>query len=234
MTSEGARDGGQEHIWDYFQMEGSAHFAESRPRLTYLANQLPPGTKVLDIGVGAGVFEEVALGRGLLPYCLDPSEVAIASLRERLDLGDHAQVGYVQAIPFGDATFDAVVASEVLEHLDASTLAAGVLDIVRVLKSGGRLLVTVPAEENLAASARVCPQSGRRFHRWGHEQSFDEAKLSSLFEGLLRIDRISRRSFPAWSALNWKGRIVAATQRASQRAGFHGSNEVFVVYATKP
>ena len=46
-------------------------------------------------------------------------------------------------LPFGDAAFDRVIASEVLEHVPDDQAACA--ELARVLKPGGRLAVTVPA-----------------------------------------------------------------------------------------
>jgi SAM-dependent methyltransferase len=47
------------------------------------------------------------------------------------------------ALPFPDASFDLVLATDIIEHVDDDVLALG--EIRRVLKPGGRVLVTVPA-----------------------------------------------------------------------------------------
>ncbi len=51
-------------------------------------------------------------------------------------------VGFADRLPFADGSFDTVLATEVLEHV--GDLEHAVLDIVRVLKPGGYVLVTVP------------------------------------------------------------------------------------------
>src|SRR5689334_3083972 len=105
----------QDAIWEYFQNEAAESFAGSVSRLAYLANLIPSPAKVLNIGVGGGMFESQAIAKGLTVFSLDPSAKSIEGLRQRFGLGDRAQVGYSQQIPFFDDSFDAVVISEVLE-----------------------------------------------------------------------------------------------------------------------
>ncbi|AOY57942.1 methyltransferase, type 11 [Desulfococcus multivorans] len=48
----------------------------------------------------------------------------------------------ITALPFADAAFDLVICSEVLEHIPAHR--AAVTELVRVLKPGGDLVISVP------------------------------------------------------------------------------------------
>ena len=166
----------QDALWDFYQNEAPDSFAGSARRLAYLARLLGRTGKVLNIGVGAGTFEAAALARGLTVFSLDPSAASIERLRQRLGLGDRAQVGYGQRVPFPDRSFDALVLSEVMEHLSDEVLEATLKEAARVLRPGGRLVGTVPAREDLAANTVICPDCGRRFHRWGHSQSFDPGR----------------------------------------------------------
>lgn len=220
----------QDQIWQYFQTEGVAHFADSGPRLGHLASRLAPPSRVLDIGVGAGVFEAAALERGLDVYSLDPSEEAIASLRSRFGLdATKAQVGRAEDLPWDDGTFDAVVASEVLEHLEDDVLQQAVREVRRVLRDGGRFLGTVPADEDLTSATVVCPACGLRFHRWGHQQSFSSDRLQSMLAAAgFRVTSIERRTFVHWAALNWKGKLEAAFRRVTEQLARHGPNQVYV------
>jgi SAM-dependent methyltransferase len=51
-------------------------------------------------------------------------------------------VGFASALPFRDRSFDAILCTSVLEHVDFTE--GAVAEIARVLRPGGRLLVTVP------------------------------------------------------------------------------------------
>ena len=223
----------QSRIWDYFQNEGADSFRGARPRLAYLADRIPRGAEVLDIGIGDGTFERLALARGLKVSVMDPDEQAIARARTELALGDRARTGIGQAIPWPDASFDAVVLSEVLEHLDDATIRQTLPEIARVLRPGGALFGTVPADETLDEQRVVCPDCGKRFHRWGHEQSFSPERLAVLLNEFLENATVRRRWFVAWGLINWKGRMQAVARKALAVIGIWGSGHNLVFTARK-
>jgi SAM-dependent methyltransferase len=219
----------QTKIWDYFQNDqdiGDAAF-NARPRYEYLAKRIAPGLRVLNIGVGRGGLEAILLKNGVLVSSLDPGQKAIDRLREKLGLGEQAQVGYSQAMPFPDHVFDVVVMSEVLEHLTDEVLAATFVEIRRVLKAGGQFIGTVPADECLLDNRVVCPHCGELFHRWGHLQSFSEAGLREILEDQFRDAAITRDFFAETRTLNWKGRAGWALKKLLMGLGVKGSGESY-------
>ena len=224
----------QDHIWTYYQNEAPEVFAGSVYRLRHLAARIAPISKVLNIGVGTGLFEKLAAERGLDVYCVDPDGKAIDSVRHRLGLGDRARVGYAQDLPFEDGLFDAVVASEVLEHLAEPELDASLEEIRRVLKPGGRFIGTVPARENLSDQMVVCPKCGERFHRWGHKQGFDPERLQDVLSSHFCVEEIKEVYFIPWKLLNWKGVIVEILRQIPRLFGGRISGANFVFSAAKP
>ncbi len=225
----------QTKIWDYFQNDAEVNktFVNARPRYEFLAKQIAPRMNVLNIGVGRGGLEAILLKKGVVVSCLDPSEKAIMSLRNQYELGDQAQVGFSQSIPFSDCQFDVVVMSEVLEHLADDVFQATLLDIGRVLKSGGRFIGTVPADENLLANRVMCPHCGAPFHRWGHVQTFTGDRLSGILLQQFNNISISRHFFGDVRALNWKGRIGWLVKKAFVETGIRGDGETFSFSAKK-
>jgi SAM-dependent methyltransferase len=190
----------QEKIWAYFQNEGVASFEGALPRYRYLLRGLRKHVQspamVLNIGVGGGKMEALLLEMGYGVAALDPDASAI---RKLAGMGVDARTGVAERLPFEGASFDAVIASEVLEHLDEGRCIESVAEIRRVLKLGGYFLGTVPYQEKLADNLTVCPHCGERFHRWGHRQTFDESQLSTLLLDGFELVTLSRRTFVDWS-----------------------------------
>ena len=187
----------QDRIWTHYQVQNTGSFDLSYPRLRYLAERCAPGTRVLNIGVGNGYLESLLVQRNVEVYSLDPSAESIRRLRQELGMGQRAQQGYSQRMPFTPDYFDIVIMTEVLEHLSADILHTTLDEVRRVLKPGGVFTGTVPYREDLAANEVMCPQCQRVFHRWGHEQRFDSASLRTLLEEHgYSIERIYTRTFP--------------------------------------
>lgn len=112
---------------------------------------LKPGARLLEIGCGAGNLLVQASVPGSYPVALDLSMQALTFVRSRFEEANSASEalrGYacVQSIgeylPLGDGVFDCVLLSEVIEHLEAPQVS--IREAVRVLRPGGRLLITTP------------------------------------------------------------------------------------------
>lgn len=118
-------------------------FVEQR-RVTRAALALGRGENVLDIGSGPGLLAcEMAAEVGSVGSVdgVDPSESALA--RGRRPPESAAELRFVAgdacALPFGEETFDAAVATQVYEYVPDIPAALG--EAFRVLRPGGRLLV---------------------------------------------------------------------------------------------
>lgn len=106
---------------------------------------LPAGSRVLDLGCGAGATTRALLAArpDLQIHGCDLSRRAIRVARTFG--GDIAYlVGSATALPYADASLHAVVFFDVLEHIsDAGRCLA---EVARVLRPGGVLAATVPIE----------------------------------------------------------------------------------------
>jgi SAM-dependent methyltransferase len=97
------------------------------------------GTRLLDAGCGAGLLALLASLRGARVAALDASAALLAIARERLP-GADVREGDLEALPFADASFDAVTAVNSLFY--AADMAAAARELARVARPGGRVVVT--------------------------------------------------------------------------------------------
>ena len=103
------------------------------------AARVTSGTRLLDAGCGAGLLALLASLRGARVSALDASPGLLAIARERLP-GADVREGDLEALPFADASFDAVTAVNSLFY--AADMAAAMRELVRVVRPGGRVVVT--------------------------------------------------------------------------------------------
>lgn len=223
----------QDAIWKFFQQEDehiqSVGFP-SRARVRFLAKKISRGERVLNIGVGAGYFEQILSQREVEVYALDPIEEAVKQVQSYCV---EARQGYAHDIPFNDDFFDFVVMSEVLEHIPDEYLLESLKEIHRVLRRGGAFIGTVPADEVLSQNLVVCPYCGQVFHRWGHQRSFSQEKLETLLSRFFSNVSIKRFFFADWQRLNWKGKVIALLKIWQARLNVQGSNQNFYFEARK-
>ena len=147
---------------------------------------LQPGDRVLDLGCGAGrhAFEAAKRGAQVVACDLDLAELKdvralFGAMRESDEIpaggGGVAVNGNALSLPFPDATFDRIIASEVMEHIPDDAGAAA--ELSRVLRPGGTIAVTVPSEW----PERICWALTDEYHAphvpGGHVRIYTESKL---------------------------------------------------------
>jgi SAM-dependent methyltransferase len=98
------------------------------------------GTHLLDVACGPGRCAAAAAARGGVPLGLDAAVGMVAVARARYPEIEFQQ-GDAERLPFADASFEAVVAGFVVNHLPCPE--AALAEFVRVVRPGGRVAVTV-------------------------------------------------------------------------------------------
>ncbi len=147
------------------------------------------GTRLLDMGCGGGRHAFEAWRRGATVVAFDYSEAELKEVRGILggmlsagELPHGERGGAVNGdalrLPFPDATFDAVIGSEVLEHLWDDV--GAIRELVRVLKPGARMAVTVPTRW----PERVSWALDHRYHDFpgGHVRIYRQHELETKLE----------------------------------------------------
>lgn len=164
-----------------------------RERGLDLAN-LRPGEVVLDIGCGTGTLAIAAkrrVGASGSVYGVDASpEMLARATKKAMKAG--AEIGFrngiVEALPFGNGEFDAVLSTMMMHHIGPKSRLECAREVRRVLKPGGRVLVVDFAK----------PAPGKKglldhFHHHGYVKLDDlirllsEAGLNTLASGAMEI-----------------------------------------------
>ena len=103
------------------------------------AESLPAGSRVLDVGAGSAPY------RGLFSHCRYFTQDFVQLHPGQLLHGAYSEVDYVSqaaSIPVEGGSFDAVICTEMLEHVPEPINV--VKEIARVLRPGGKLILTAP------------------------------------------------------------------------------------------
>ena len=129
--------------------------------------------RVVDVGCGTGDLTERLAREAEVPVVavdLSPRMAALAGAR-----GLPALNADIACLPFPDGSFDAVLANRVLYHLP--DLDAGLAELARVLRPGGRLVAVVYRVDHLAELWAVV----------GHEPLADPTFVAENGEEPLRL-----------------------------------------------
>ncbi len=173
--------------------------------------ELAAGETVLDLGCGFGRHAYEALRRGAHVVACD---LGLDELRQVRSIGDVMRAdgeisddvvletanGDATMLPFADGSFDRIIASEVMEHIDDD--AGALAELTRVLRPGGVLAVTIPAR----FPERICWALSDDYHApnqpGGHVRIYGNGELRSRMAaaGLEPIDehRVHALHSPYW------------------------------------
>jgi SAM-dependent methyltransferase len=151
------------------------------------------GDLLLDLGAGAGrhAFESYRRGARVVAFDYSAAELKdvgalFTAMREAGEAGTEpgslavTANGDALALPFADATFDRIIASEVFEHVTDDVRAFA--EAFRVLRPGGTLAATVPSW----LPERICWALSDEYHapfvEGGHVRIYAEGVLRSRLE----------------------------------------------------
>ena len=113
-----------------------------------ILGDLPPGQRaVLDAGSGSGnnLGWLAAAAAGGRVQAVDVATAAVQRLRELAPAGVDVLQASVVELPYADASFDLVASTDVLQHLTSKHADRAVLEMFRVLRPGGSVLVRTNA-----------------------------------------------------------------------------------------
>lgn len=112
-------------------------------RLDTLARLVPTPARVLDAGCGSGVLCRLLADKGCIVAGVDIHQDRVAWCKQSIPEGEFS-LGDLRTCKI-ERPFDVVIASEVLEHVSAGDRQLAIANLSDHVKSGGRLIVTVPS-----------------------------------------------------------------------------------------
>lgn len=145
-----------------------------------ITKYISDGASILDVGVGTGRI--LAHFQNLKCHGID---VSVDYLKRLKSTNIELAMANLEDLPYHDALFDAVVCTDVLEHV--LDLHKALAEIHRVLRPGGFLFVRVPYRENLY------PYAAENYpYALAHVRSFDEYGLHILLGKVFKMNKMDQ------------------------------------------
>jgi ubiquinone/menaquinone biosynthesis C-methylase UbiE len=140
-----------------------------------------PGERVVDVGAGMGPATVLAAKAGASVLAVDPTPymrriLAVRRLGQRHRSAIRVVDGSAELIPAGDHSIDAVWTVNTMHHW--ADLDAAILELARVLRPGGRLLL-VDEDFDAPAHPAFAHMHERRAHRDHHFTTIDPAAVEA-------------------------------------------------------
>lgn len=147
-------------------------------KLTVIERYMPAKGRILDIGCATGFFLDAARQRGWEPYGVELSSYSSALARKKIG-EERIFTGQVEDARFTPGFFDAVVMTDVIEHVP--DVRSFIAEVARVLRPGGIAAVTTPDPQALS-----CRLLGKHWphYKLEHLMYFTPAALARLMEPL--------------------------------------------------
>ncbi len=141
--------------WGQYEISGPRHRYRLNILMKLIETHVPRGATVLDIGCGSGKLLMRLAGKGYEAIGRDASREFVERIEQRIPtakLSGRIEVKAARAekLDLPDRSVDAVVLSEVLEHLPDERPA--LKEIKRVMKEDSVIFITVPADPDLWSS----------------------------------------------------------------------------------
>ncbi|MDP4283963.1 MAG: methyltransferase domain-containing protein [Bacteroidota bacterium] len=165
--------------FDYFiEAESAATKEEIRRLHQVIAKHIPEKAKlILDAGCGNGWAAHFFLTKEKKVVSMDISLKNPTKVLKEYPHENHAAIaGDVYHLPFKKNSFDAIIASEIMEHVYDPKLF--ISKLLEVLKPGGKLIITTPYNEKIEYF--LCVHCNKPTPQNAHLHSFNEKNITAF------------------------------------------------------
>ena len=162
--------------FDYFKVEESAATKEELRRLHQaIITHIPNSAKlILDVGCGNGWAAKSLLAKDKTVVSMDIAIKNPLKVLSQNQSENHAAiVADAYYLPFKKSCFDAIIASEIMEHVYDPKLF--IIKLLEVLKPGGKLIITIPYDEKIEYF--LCVHCNKPTPKNAHLHSFSEKNI---------------------------------------------------------
>ena len=168
-----------EYLSEHGNLEPEREESENST-IELMKKYLKAGDHVLDVGIG------LARQLSQFPQCIRYGlDISFGYLEMAHQKGISVCFSRIEDMPYKDDFFDAVVCTDVLEHL--IDLNGGVRKILSVLKPGGLAFIRTPNQEDL--TPYLAPDF---LYKFSHFRTFDEPSLRLLFEKIFNCTYLEK------------------------------------------
>jgi 2-polyprenyl-3-methyl-5-hydroxy-6-metoxy-1,4-benzoquinol methylase/uncharacterized protein YbaR (Trm112 family) len=167
------------NYFNYFKDEESRATKEEIRRLhQMIIKRIPKNAElILDVGCGNGWAAKYFLGKGKNVVSMDISmKNPLKVLKENPGENHAAVVADAYHLPFKKNSFDAIIASEILEHVYDPKLF--IIKLIEALKPGGTLIITTPYNEKIEYF--LCVHCNKPTPKNAHLHSFNEENIANF------------------------------------------------------
>jgi cyclopropane fatty-acyl-phospholipid synthase-like methyltransferase len=179
--------------------------AQRYNRWIYDCLQVPPNARVLELGCGIGNLTPLFLELNRNVLAIDIDERLIERLRQKVGARERLEtrVAAIEEIAKEQpASFDAVVSSNVLEHISDAEEATVVRSTFALLKPGGLSAHWVPATPAVFGSLD---------EKFGHHRRYTKQRLTQLFtDAGFRVERCVYWNLIGLAGWWWNARVKKA------------------------
>lgn len=172
-------------VFNYFEERFKETESEEKRVHQFVLSKVPPKARLItDVGCGKGWLARHLLNMNRTVVSIDISLKNVKKVIETYSDEKHFGVvadGYF--LPFKADSFDCVVASEVIEHLEQPQ--NFIAELIRVTKVNGKIILTTPYKEKIRYT--LCIHCNNPTPLNAHLHSFDEQNLDTILKNFVDI-----------------------------------------------